>query len=96
MLLFEWDPAKARTNFRKHGVTFEDAIGVFSDPNALFGQDRIENGETRWQAIGLMGTAVLLVVAHTLREEGKDEVVRVISARATTRKERKHYGQTCS
>jgi uncharacterized DUF497 family protein len=40
MVRFEWDPPKARTNQRKHGVTFEDAMHVFDDPYALFEQDR--------------------------------------------------------
>jgi uncharacterized protein (DUF4415 family) len=44
MIRFEWDPVKARTNQRKHGVTFEDAMDVFEDPCALFDQDR--TGET--------------------------------------------------
>jgi len=52
MLRFEWDDAKARTNQRKHGITFEIAREVFFDPDALAEQDRIESGETRWQALG--------------------------------------------
>ena len=53
MTLFEWDPVKAQSNRRKHGFTFEDAVRVFGDPCAISGQDRIEDGETRWQLIGL-------------------------------------------
>jgi uncharacterized protein len=53
MIRFEWDPVKARTNQRKHGVTFDDAMHVFDDPCALFEQDRaVEGGEPRWQALG--------------------------------------------
>ena len=40
MIRFEWNPVKAQTNERKHGVTFEDAMHVFDDPYALFEQDR--------------------------------------------------------
>jgi hypothetical protein len=47
---------KARTNQRKHGVTFEDAMHVFDDPCAVFEQNRIdEAGEVRWQALGFAG-----------------------------------------
>jgi uncharacterized protein len=95
MISFEWDPAKARTNRRKHGVTFEDAMHVFEDPYALFEQDVTdEAGELRWRALGLAGGVVLLLVAHTIREEGADEVVRLISARRATRKERSLYDET--
>jgi len=94
MLRFEWDPRKARTNQQKHGVSFEDAMHVFDDPHALFEQDRTEAGELRWQALGFVAGVALLLVAHTIREEGQDEVVRLISARRASRKERKRYGET--
>jgi uncharacterized DUF497 family protein len=96
MLRFEWDPVKARSNRRKHGVTFEEAMHVFDDPHAHFEQDRSAGGELRWQAIGLVGGVVLLLVAHTVREEGRDEVIRLISARRATGKERRQYGETCT
>jgi uncharacterized DUF497 family protein len=95
MIWFEWDPVKARTNQRKHGVTFEDAMHVFDDPYARFEQDRAdEGGPPLWQALGLAGGVVLLFVAHTVREEGRDEVIRLISARRATRKERNRYDET--
>lgn len=96
MIRFEWDPLKARTNQRKHGITFEEAVNVFDDPYALFEQDRTddETGELRWQALGLVEGVVLLLVAHTVREEGQDEAIRLISARRATRKERNRYEQT--
>ena len=91
---FEWDEAKARINLRKHGVAFEDAMAVFSDPFALTRQDRIEGGELRWQTLGMAGGCLLLLVAHTVRDELDDlEVIRIISARAADRKERKSYEQ---
>ena len=52
MILFEWDEAKAKSNERKHGVRFEDAMLVFADPYALVEQDRMEGGELRWQTLG--------------------------------------------
>jgi hypothetical protein len=92
MIRFEWDPVKARSNQRKHGVTFQDAMHVFDDPHALFEQDRVdEGGAPRWQALGLVGELLLLLVAHTVREEAQDEVIRLISARRATRKERNRY-----
>jgi uncharacterized DUF497 family protein len=47
-LLQLWDSAKAQSNLRKHGVAFDDAIAVFTDPFAMMSQDRIEGGELRW------------------------------------------------
>lgn len=47
MIQFEWDEAKARSNKRKHGVSFEDAMHIFDDPYAVAEQDRIERGELR-------------------------------------------------
>jgi uncharacterized DUF497 family protein len=93
MVRFEWDKAKARSNSRKHGVRFEDAMLVFSDPYALVEQDRVEGGEFRWQTLGLVGGIVLLLVAHTVRNEREDEIIRIISARKAVQKERKRYDE---
>lgn len=95
MIQFEWDPAKARANQRKHGVSFDDAMRVFDDPYALFEPDPShEAGEPRWRAVGLVEGVILLVVAYTVRERSGTEVVRLISARRATRKERFRYEQT--
>jgi uncharacterized DUF497 family protein len=91
---FEWDPGKAALNWRKHGVSFETATRVFTDPNALFAQDRVENGEIRRQAIGLVEDTTLLLVAHAANEDRGHEVIRIISARNADRKERKRYEET--
>jgi len=89
---FVWDSAKADANIRKHGVVFDDAIHVFADPFAILKQDRIENGELRWQTLGMAGSFMLLLVAHTISdEESGIEVVRIISARHADPKERKRY-----
>ena len=93
MVWFEWDEAKASSNERKHGVRFDDAMLVFADPFALVDQDRIEGGELRWQTLGLVAGVVLLLVAHTLRSSGEDEIIRIISARKASRKERKRYDE---
>jgi uncharacterized protein len=94
-LRFEWDEAKNLSNRRKHGVSFEEACAVFLDPLYVSVQDRIEDGEPRWLTLGLADGVVLLAVAHTVREvhdEGTSlEVIRIISARQATRKERRRY-----
>ena len=91
----EWDEAKNQSNQRKHGVSFEEAGLVFRDPFHLSVQDRVENGEPRWQTFGLVRGFVILVVAHTITEEdalgGLVEVIRIISARRATPRERKRY-----
>jgi len=71
-------------------VRFEDAMLAFADPYAMVDQDRIEGGELRWQTLGMVDGLVLLV-AHTVREEGQDEIIRIVWARRATRKERKRY-----
>jgi uncharacterized protein len=91
MVEFEWDEAKAISNERKHGISFEYAVHVFGDPFALVEQDRIEGGEYRWQTLGLVEGVILLLVAHTVQDDDEDEIVRIISARRATRKERTRY-----
>ena len=90
---FVWDPAKAEANQRKHGVRFEDAVRVFFDPLHLTVQDRVEGSEYRWQTIGQVGGAAILLVAHTITEDGPEpvETIRIISARRATPQERKRY-----
>jgi uncharacterized DUF497 family protein len=88
---FEWDPAKAAANFRKHGVSFETASRVFADPYALFEQDRVVNDELRWQAIGVVDGLVMLMVAHAVHEGNDVERIRIISARRANHKERRRY-----
>ena len=94
---FEWARAKAESNLRKHRVSFETATRVFADPFAVIGQDRIENGEHRWQTLGVVDGYLLLLVAHTVRDdEDGTEVIRIISARRAEPKERKRYEKNCS
>ena len=95
-LRFEWDETKNRSNQRKHdGVRFEDARHVFEDPLHVSVLDRIEGGEQRWQTVGAVLGLVVLVVAHTLTEKDADggsvEIVRIISARRATPRERRRY-----
>ncbi len=97
---FEWDETKNLSNQRKHGVSFEEACQVFRDPLYVSVQDRIEGGEQRWQTLGMVEGLLLLTVAHTVREGLEDgrlshsnlvDVIRIISARPATRKERRRY-----
>jgi uncharacterized DUF497 family protein len=89
---FEWDDKKSARNYRKHGIRFEEAALAFDDPLAVSEQDRIENGEQRWQTIGIIGDCLLLLVAHAMRFDNDGiEVVRIISARRVDRQERMRY-----
>ena len=90
---FEWDPAKARQNARKHRVTFERGATVFLDPNALSLFDvQHSDDEERWTTLGLDHTGTLLVICHTYREETEISArVRLISARKATKNETKQY-----
>ena len=90
-LFFEWDENKNRSNLRKHGVKFEEAAAVFEDPQLLIVRDRVQDGEERWHAIGMVEGCLVLTVAHTLQEEDGSEVIRIISARSATRRERRRY-----
>ena len=92
---FEWDEAKNLSNQRKHGVSFEQATQVFLDPLFVSVKDRIQDGEQRWRTIGEVEGSMLLFVAHTVRELDEHgmmiEVMRIISARHASRKERRLY-----
>jgi uncharacterized DUF497 family protein len=89
-LHFAWDAAKARTNLRKHGISFEEAQTVFSDDNAVLVADPDHAAEEeRFILIGLSGALRVLVVVHG--EPGPDRTIRLISARRATRSERDQY-----
>ena len=93
MLEFEWDPAKAANNIRKHEIAFELAATVFQDPLVLtmFDEEHSEF-EERWITMGRVEDGRLLVVSHTFAEvRGGTTGVRLISARLATRNERRHY-----
>lgn len=92
---FEWDEANALDHFQKHRISFETAVRAFADPFALMAQDRIENGQQRWQTIGLVEGQLVLLVAHTVGEdEDGTEVIGIISARKADKQERKRYENT--
>ncbi|WP_028894699.1 BrnT family toxin [Syntrophorhabdus aromaticivorans] len=84
---FEWDPKKAKDNFKKHGVSFDEAVTVFYDPfSATFDDPDHSVEEQRYITIGFSSKSRLLV-AHT--ERGKD--TRIINARPATVHERKKH-----
>jgi hypothetical protein len=93
MQLFRWDQSKAASNKRKHGIEFDEAVLVFDDPGAISEIDRVVEGEIRCQTIGTVDNIVLLLVAHTVHEEGQNEIFRIISARRANRTEQKRYEQ---
>jgi len=88
MLLFEWDPNKARGNIEAHGISFDEASTAFRDTLSLTIHDPLHSEEEdRFVLIGNSAKNRLLVVVHTERGEN----VRIISARKATNKERKQY-----
>ena len=90
---FVWDDEKNRRNRAKHKVSFETAALVFDDPSALSIAGGYIEDEERWQTLGLVGGIVVLLVAHTTYEENGEEVIRIISARKATPRERRAYDQ---
>jgi uncharacterized DUF497 family protein len=83
----EYDLAKAESNFRKHGVSFNEAATAILDENALVMEDVDSEDENRWILVGLSSEAQLLTVIYTVR----DEFVRIISARKSTKNEARYY-----
>ena len=90
MIQFEWDPAKAKMNLRKHGVAFREAATVLRDPLGItiFDPDHSDE-EDRFITFGFSAAGRLLMVAHTERAER----IRIISARGLTRAELEAYEQ---
>jgi uncharacterized DUF497 family protein len=90
---FDWDPAKALSNAKKHGVSFEEAATVFLDALALTVYDAASSrDEERWFTLGFDAGGRLLAVAHTYRDIAPGRAqVRIISARRATRRERRSY-----
>src|SRR5437588_660313 len=88
---FEWDEAKNQRNLLKHHVRFETAALAFDDPHALTQRDESTSNEERLITLGSVSRGTVLFVVHTLRERGEEEIIRIISARAATPRERKTY-----
>ncbi len=86
---FEWDPRKATANLEKHGVSFDEALLAFFDPNAIEFIDPFNSeDEIRFQLIGISDTR-LLFVGYTVR----DDRIRIITARKANAKQTKYYNE---
>ena len=89
-LRFEWDPAKASANIKKHGIGFDEAKSVFADERAkLIADPAHSNDEDRFVLLGLSTKLRLLVVCHCYRS--KSNTIRIISARKATAIESQQY-----
>ena len=87
---FDWDPAKAAANLKKHGVSFEEAQTVFYDEFAIqFYDESHSSREDRFLMLGMSSGARLLLVCHCERDGGN--VIRIISARKATKRESSFY-----
>ena len=90
MIRFEWDPAKAAANLKKHKVSFEEARSVFFDEFAIqYFDEAHSTNEERFLMLGMSSGAKLLIVCHCEREQG--EIIRIISARKATKRESAFY-----
>lgn len=86
--IFEWDDRKAKTNARKHGVTFVEATTIFSDPYLItFSDDEHAEREERFISIGQSERGRVLLAVHT----DEENVIRLISCRKATAQERMYY-----
>lgn len=89
-LRFEWDPRKAASNERRHGISFEEAKTVFYDEHAKLIDDPNHSAdEDRFILLGMSAKLRVLIVVHAYR--ARDDVIRLISARKATRSERARY-----
>jgi uncharacterized DUF497 family protein len=90
---FTWDPAKAEKNLRLHGITFETAKEIFSDPNQVTLENYYieDQGEQRYGIVGLTFGLVLLLVVFVDRSEPDAEIIHIISARKAEKYEIQTY-----
>ena len=92
---FEWDPNKDAKNQEKHGISFTEAASVFDDTIAITIPDTAHSkDEERFVILGASSSNKIVVVIFCVR--GKDEKIRIISARKATKEERREYSsQLC-
>ena len=89
---FEWNEQKNQRNTAKHGISFEEARGVFEDPLHVSLLDhRFSYFEERWITIGIAGDKGIVVAAHLYFDDDDEEVVRISSARRATKQEVVQY-----
>ena len=91
--MFSWDVRRARINYEKHGIPFEEAATVFADPDGLDWEDpEHSREETRYRCLGRSIAGRILLIVYTVRRVPHgQETIRVISARQASRKERRAY-----
>ncbi|MDF1584181.1 MAG: BrnT family toxin [Methyloprofundus sp.] len=91
MIKFEWNPDKAASNIKKHGISFDEAKSVFYDESAVQFYDGDNSAiEDRFLMLGLSHNSRVLIVCHCERDSGN--TIRIISARKATKNEGKFYG----
>lgn len=91
-LIFEWDANKARSNLRKHGISFEEAKTIFNDPLLLTYPDDFHAAhENRLISIGYSGRQRMLLIVHLEQEQDSALLIRIISSRRATAAERETY-----
>ena len=88
---YDWDVEKAKSNQRKHGVSFDTATLVFSDVHALTEFEDYYGHEDRWHTTGMVQGELLLLVVHTGWDDDGLETIRIISARRANKSERFNY-----
>lgn len=84
---YEWDPAKAAANRRKHGIRFSEAIIALEDPLSRTMIEPDSNGEPRWVSVGIDANSRVLVTVFAMR----GALIRIISSRLATPSERRRY-----
>lgn len=92
---FEWDNRKNEKNKKKHRIDFGEAAFVFTDKEILsIYDDEHSKVEERWISIGRHPEGVIMIVSHTYRVEDGTEIIRLISARKATKKEKERYHES--
>ncbi|MFQ5640163.1 MAG: BrnT family toxin [bacterium] len=90
---FEWDPKKAKLNWKKHKIRFEEAVSVFRDSRSIsIFDDAHSDNEDRWITVGAAATGNILVVHHTFGQVDDSNVaIRIFSSRKATKREKRQY-----
>jgi uncharacterized DUF497 family protein len=91
-MIFEWDENKAKINYTKHKVTFEEAQTVFYDENALLlADEKHSNEEDRFILMGMSSMMNTLLVCFCERSSNNNEIIRIISSRKANKKKIEQY-----